>query len=264
MKKKILLIIAILAILVVTAFAIWIIFPPKNQAGLKIQTTPVADVYLNEKRLGKTPYEGNGLKSGEYTLKLATANGSWETRTRLSPGVYTVVNRTFGITEASSSGEMLWFDIGEGISVVSWPESASILVDGKEVGVTPASVRDVPTGAHKLTIAKLGLIPKTFTINIVPDYKLVAQVWLLPELSTAPAPLPQAASPSAKPQKTIIVNSPTGWLRVRKGPGLANAEVGKVNNNEKYSVQDEQNDWLKIKLSNGQEGWVSAQFVKQE
>lgn len=64
------------------------------------------------------------------------------------------------------------------------------------------------------------------------------------------------------PNKVLILDTPTGWLRVRETPG--GAEIGKVNPGEKYPYISEQApDWVKIEYQTGKQGWVSSQYVKK-
>lgn len=63
--------------------------------------------------------------------------------------------------------------------------------------------------------------------------------------------------------KVEILPTGTGWLRVRSDPSLSASEVAKVNVGEKFILLEEGEGWAKIKLSDGGEGWVSADFVKK-
>lgn len=58
-----------------------------------------------------------------------------------------------------------------------------------------------------------------------------------------------------------IQETGTGWLRVRSEPGLTGTEVTKVNVGEKFPLLEEKSGWYKIKLSDGQEGWVISQYA---
>lgn len=262
MNKKLTVSLLVIGSLVILGVVLWKFFPPKTQAGLKVRSNQVAEVFLDAKRLGKTPYENGGLRSGDYTLKLSTETANWETKLHLSAGVFTIANRNFAATEASSSAEVLTLDVGEGLTVLSTPGGASIIVDDKEVGATPFTTREISPGAHQLTITRSGYVPKTIPMNINPNYKLTAQVWLAQEQAVLPETA--SASESAKNKLNITISSPTGWLRVRQGAGTSFAEIGRVNNGEKYQVQEEQDDWAKIKLDSGEEGWVSTQYAKKE
>ena len=68
---------------------------------------------------------------------------------------------------------------------------------------------------------------------------------------------------SSAPQATIL-DTGLGWLRVRDEPGLNGTELTKVNVGEKYEVLEEQSEWVKIKISDDVEGWVSSTYVDIE
>lgn len=63
---------------------------------------------------------------------------------------------------------------------------------------------------------------------------------------------------------TIVEIKPTetGWLRVRSTPSGAASELTRVSAGERYyQTGDEGNGWIKIKLNDGREGWVSRQYL---
>ena len=64
--------------------------------------------------------------------------------------------------------------------------------------------------------------------------------------------------------KTITINAES--LNVRGGAGTTYAKVGSVKKGEKYNLLETKagtdGNWYKIKLSDGKEGWISAQYVK--
>lgn len=68
----------------------------------------------------------------------------------------------------------------------------------------------------------------------------------------------------ARPDGTVVEVAPTntGWLRVRSTPSGAATELARISPGERYYVTgDAGNGWIKIKLSDGREGWVSRQFL---
>ena len=59
-------------------------------------------------------------------------------------------------------------------------------------------------------------------------------------------------------KKSVVINNE--WLRVRKTPN--GEEIAKVKQGESYEYVSETADgWVKIKLKNQSEGFVSKQFV---
>ena len=63
--------------------------------------------------------------------------------------------------------------------------------------------------------------------------------------------------------KVKILPTGVGWLRVRSEPSLSAVEVTKVNVGEKFLRLEEKTGWVKIKLTDGGEGWVSADFIEK-
>ncbi len=59
-----------------------------------------------------------------------------------------------------------------------------------------------------------------------------------------------------------ILDTPTGFLRVRSEPSTTASESGRVNPKEKYPLLDEKSGWYKIKLSTG-EGWISGRYAQK-
>ena len=63
--------------------------------------------------------------------------------------------------------------------------------------------------------------------------------------------------------KVKILPTGVGWLRVRSEPSLSASEVTKVNVGEKFLFLEERVGWVKIKLTDGREGWVSSDYVEK-
>jgi len=64
------------------------------------------------------------------------------------------------------------------------------------------------------------------------------------------------------PPQVLILETGTGFLRVRSGPGKNYSEVGRVAPGEQYEYLGEGSGWFKIKFKGG-EGWVSGEFAKK-
>jgi len=58
-----------------------------------------------------------------------------------------------------------------------------------------------------------------------------------------------------------IGDTPTGWLRVREGPGLEFAAIDKVFSGESFPLLEQQGNWCKIKIKGRIDGWVSAKYI---
>ena len=68
--------------------------------------------------------------------------------------------------------------------------------------------------------------------------------------------------------KIIILNTPTGFLRVREEPTISSLEIGRVKPQEEYELIEEGDGWFKIKVippAGGDiVGWVSSQYSKKK
>lgn len=264
----------------------------KTPAALQINTNPVANVFVDGKLLGKTPYSGSNFSSGEVLLKLipestTQALVSWEGKIKLNSGVLTLIERKFSTTEGSSSGQILTLEKikdkkSASLSVVSDPDGALIRVNDEAKGFSPLSLDKINEGDYEIVISKEGFSEEKIKAKAVMGYKLIVNVKLAettamgtptPSItgSLSPTPLispkvsPTKAAPTeaaALPKPYVLIKeTPTGWLRVRLGPSTSATEAAKVNPGEKFPLLEEKSGWLKIRYSGDKEGWISGQYA---
>lgn len=242
-------------------------------AGIYIETSPVSTVYINGQEVGKTPYDET-LEPGEVIVRLVpetfqTPLPPYETKVSLLAGVKTVITRDFGKDEDTSSGELISFErIGRGdtsMVIVTIPDSARLIIDGKERAYTPHKTSSVLPGVHRLTFSADGYQEKTVEVKTHEGYKLTAFVKLAKADEAGPTPPPGVAGSrdEAIPQVEIL-STPTGFLRVRAEPSSLAEEVGRVQPGERYKLLevDERTGWYKIEFEAG-DGWISNQYAKK-
>ncbi len=63
-------------------------------------------------------------------------------------------------------------------------------------------------------------------------------------------------------QKVKVSATPTGWLRVRKTPGLSGAEISKLNVGDTATVLEEKAGWYRINTLTAGEGWISSAYTQ--
>lgn len=257
-----------------------------DRAGLEIETTPQATVFINSEETGSTPFEKT-LKAGEITLRLVPAAqdrplSPWSTKLTLVKGVKTVVRRNFGEMESLSSGEVLSFEKIAGntasLAIVSSPDSAEIVLDGEAVGFTPIRRDSLSVGAHRIKVSRPGFAEREFNITTEAGYKLTVVATLSQMPAQEATESGQEATPSAKTASKAtpapsqikgaaveILDTPTGFLRVRQEPSTAATESAQVKPGEKFPYFDQNKDgsWFKIEYQKGKQGWVSAQYAKK-
>ncbi|MBI2029760.1 PEGA domain-containing protein [Candidatus Gottesmanbacteria bacterium] len=296
MFKKIFFITLIIAVGVGLFFGVRFLIASQKQqgqAGLQVKSDPLASVFLDSRFLGRTPYEDR-IEPGEYTLKLipestATNSASWQGKVVLSSNILTVVNRELGISDLASSGEVITLETLSGkdteISIVSIPDGATIKIDGTDQGTAPLLLRNVEPGEHEVIISAPGFITRSVKAVATAGFKLsiTAQLGIseggesaaettpgttpniTPSATPKATPKPTTTATSKDPEKPFvtILDTPNNFLRVRKEPSTDSEELARVKPDEKYPLTDEEPDWFKIKLSDGTEGWVSAEYAQK-
>lgn len=255
-----------------------------GKGALQVTSLPKSNVYLDNTFIGQTPLckcDGqNLLPTGDYTVRIvpvdtAFSNQPFEQKVTINRAVLTVVDRTFGQGATSQGSVITLSPLSSGdtksaaLSVISFPSGASVDLDGNSTGQSPVSLSNVVASDHDLLVSKPGYRDKTIRIHTVNGYTLsiVAFLALDPNAITATNSATQSiASSSALPvvAKVTILDTPTGFLRVRKDPSLGGAEVAQVKPGEQYIFIAEQAGWTQIKLSDGTTGWVSSTYVQKQ
>lgn len=291
MKRKLLLLGALIFLFVAFVLARILIFDRKPaQGSLRVLSSPQSTIFIDNKNVGKTPYEGN-IGVGEHILKLApegeaTDTASWSGKITINKNTRTFVDRELGSSDVTSSGVIFSLkksDTAKGnegeIEIESEPAGGIVYLDNDEKGIAPLIMENVSKGEHELSVYSPGFIRRSQKINSESGYRIFAQFKLAvdptyqkvedttDEESTKSAtlnPTPaKEATPSAKPGALFIVvrDTPTGWLRVRAEPSASASESAKINPGDKFEVQDQQSGWYKIIYQVGKMGWVSGQYV---
>lgn len=243
-------------------------FKPQN-AGILIESDPVATVFIDNQEVGKTPYETQvSPKEIMVKIKPESVDGQtfddYETKVNLVSGIKTIVMKTFRQNEEYSSGVIVSFEkVGSGdsfVTVVSVPDNTQVLIDDKVYGYTPLRIA-VPGGDHNLLVVADGYLKKQLPIRVYKGYKLTAFVKLAKSDEPQATPAPVLSGMDIK-IRIKINETDTGFLRVRSGASVGFPEVAQVKPTEEYDVieEGENGSWYKIKVGEV-EGWVSSEFV---
>ena len=259
---------------------------PRGKGALQVTSNIKAQVILDNKVLGATPLckceQNETLLQGVYELKIIPEDKSVQpfmARVRINFGVLTAVERTFLLGSYASSYILTLEKTDSSdpeIFIASIPDGALVLLDGKEEGITPLTLKSISSSEHELEIQKQGFSKKTIRVRAVPSYKLVLNVILgtqgadeTVEPTPSPTPAGQGVLRGATPEPTktdkpqvTIKNTPVGFLRVRENPTTAAKEIGRVNPGESFPYIDENVSWFQIELKDGARGWVSKQYAR--
>lgn len=76
----------------------------------------------------------------------------------------------------------------------------------------------------------------------------------------------EAEAPLEEPKQMVqILDTPTGYLNVRKGAGTNFAKIGQVKPGESYGLASQNSangGWYEIRIDAATTGWVSSQYAK--
>ncbi len=269
---------AIIAII----FFIMGVIGPKN-AGILIESDPSSTVFINNEQVGKTPYEAT-RDAGEVVIKLVPESFDkplppFETKVVLMSGAKTIIQRSFGESEDSTSSVIVSFEKdsenASSISIVSAPDNCEVKIDGNVVGFTPYKVVNTSVGEHVISVSANGYEEKNLKVNVFEGYKLTAVFNLKKGGEIIPEQTPMLEQEKEQEEETIqeveILDTSVGFLRVRKEPSTLAEEVAQVKPGEKYKLldTDDKTGWFKIEYegksdnSEAKVGWVTNQYAKK-
>ena len=290
------------SILLAIVFILGAVYISKAREGargaLQVTSAPDSKVYRNDRYLGQTPLckceSADMLPTGNYTIRLVPINkglSEFQEKVTISDSVLTVVDRKFGKNSTSEGSIISLTPLDDKkkieLLVVSFPQGATALLDGSSIGSTPVLMKDPTESDHVLKVKKDGYKEKTVRIRTPMGYKLTVASYLsvdaeaansyfkptlAPSETLTPTPEPTEAKKNNKNEPTptkevssvLILNTPTGFLRVREDASVNSQEIGRAIPGDSYPFVDEQSGWYQIKLANGQLGWISSEYAKKQ
>lgn len=277
MKKIILYITPFIVAIILFGLAVLFINQKTGKGALQVTASTDADVFLDGKPIGKTPLckceNKEMIKVGEYNLRLVPKDKNlfpYEEKININNSTLTVLDRIFG--EGESASVITLDPIKEKntseIMIITFPDKADVFLDNNPQGKSSTKIENVTESDHELRINKDGFIEKTLRIRTTKGFLLKAIIYLgasgegesaLPEIETTVAPSPAAITP-----RVLILETPTGFLRVRSSSSISTSETGRVIPGETFELLEEEEEWFKIKLEDGTEGWISSQYAEKQ
>lgn len=267
----------VLFLFTVIAFGVTVFLYSQNlgKGALQVTSEPNSKVYLDGKLIGQTPLckceAQDMIAEGTYAIKLVPVEGnfpSFEQKIPISPKVLTVVDRTFAENSGASASIISLSKLSNkndiSLTVISFPDKANVFLDGNQLGQSPLSVNSITESDHELKLVKTGYKDKVVKIRTIKGYKLETILFLSANPKDATIPASASATPALSVTKVLILQTPTGFLRVRSQASLAGSQIALVYPGEKYDLLSEQSKWFKIKLTGGIEGWVSSQYAQKQ
>jgi len=281
--KRVFLFLAPLLIAITIFFGILFFLDRKSGKGaLQITSVPQSKVYLNSKLLGTTPLCACELDQmldiGDHAVKLVPLAGNFRPfseKITINKGTLTVVDRTFADNGESDGSIISLSSLNDKkdveILVVSLPDKANVFLDSNPVGITPLLLRNVSESDHDLRVTLTGYKDKSIKIKTALGFKLNSLIFLgisndsSNELIASPS---SALVPPIAVSKVLILNTPTGFLRVRESNSISSSEISQVKPAEEYELVTEQEGWFEIKLTpptgGEKKGWISSSYAIKE
>jgi len=195
-----------------------------GKAGLTVEVVNgEARVLVNNKEVGKTPFESKDIKSGTNTVTIKSDSQQYQTTIKFLPSkkgeTFAVgVVRDLGVSDVFSSGQEFWFDKdnpNDTLRIVSDPSGATVSIDGSEVGKTPFSSSSITTGDYELKISLSGYETQTARINIQKGYTLNGSIKLFPYpvLSGVKAFEGSAGLYDLSSDNTLLTSDTSSWVK---------------------------------------------------
>ncbi|MDP2796597.1 MAG: PEGA domain-containing protein [Methanoregula sp.] len=145
-----------------------------------------ASVVMSEKYLGKTPLTVSALAPGTYDVIFSQFGyEKFSTRVPVEAGRITEVTATL----VPNTG---------GLAITSVPAGASVLVDGRNIGLAPVTAGNLTVGNHTVTVSLDGCISLQQTVTVIPGQTLLVNIGLIPQ-PPQKAETTRAAGPAAAP-----------------------------------------------------------------
>ena len=147
-----------------------------------------AEVFINDKSVGTTPFESKSINPGENKITLKTKNQMYETKINFladdNDNIYNVVIfRDLGVSNVFSSGQEFWYEKDNGnnkLKIISNPTGALVYIDNVEIGKTPFSSTTLSPGDYNLKIEQDGFETQEMKITTDKNYTVNVNVKLFP------------------------------------------------------------------------------------
>lgn len=246
-----------------------------SNSELLVIAKPGATVFLDDKEIGASPLS-KPVDPGEYTLELKkdgyftrsikiavragfrlniSANLSLNPFPPTDPKSLSSPNPSLKVLDLSSNQPLLTSDYPAwALAAAFWDSRAQDQITYDFYITFEGKIYDKQ--GSEVSLDSLAQVTGEKTVGYLGDSSSAISSGATNALNSLSAklypPVPQVE----------ILQTGTGFLRVRSGPGKSYSEIGKATPGDKYKYLGEEGEWFKIDF-NGQEGWVSKEFSKK-
>lgn len=240
-----------------------------KKSAIEVYSTPNAKVYVNGKEMGTTPYKNTAMVPQAVEIKLISGSKSVNKKIVLKNGLTTVIDWKFD-NNGDDGGYILNMENTGGskcgLIINSIPNKATIAIENEIIGSTPKKIDDLGVGEKHVSVNFPGYQGANLFLKTTMGYNLIVEAKLIKDNKVIQAEIEPELSPVSESVFVIMVKikeTETGWLKVRELNSGTSKELTKVKPDERYELIEEKADWVKIKLNDGSQGWVSSKYVEK-
>ncbi len=250
----------------------------ENDTVLSIISEPAgAKVFVDNTQLGTTPYSTNSLTKGEYDLRVEIVGYETQTaRIKIQEGyLLNVALKMFPLPVPTKidllEGSTSLYDINSSDSIVNsnseewvkaiiyWNQTRGINL--ADTGMNKELMFDYFLDYSGNIFDKEGnKVTEEFSLEDFAKGAYLRRVSEGEGLTEAAREVLKTLDVVSGKQGTIKTTG-TGWLNVRSEPGLNGEILTKVDVGDVFAVLEEGTGWVKLKVSDTVEGWVSSTYV---
>lgn len=204
-----------------------------NSAKVNVTAPAGAEIWVDNARTSTGSWAGT-LLSGTHIIE-ARADGN------------VISSQVFDIIASAQVQDIILSAARGTLIVSSSPVKATVLLDGKEAGVTPLLLSDVEVGSHELTLSKDGFSTETRLVKVSKDANTEVSISLeaakssdvvLPATTSVTEPSgPVAATPVLREASAVSPAAPVKARREAEGIFFVGAGAG-VNYLKNYDMFD--------------------------
>ncbi|MFC1722458.1 PEGA domain-containing protein [Patescibacteria group bacterium] len=253
---------------------------------LRVISEPTgASVFIDNTEIGKTPFTSSRLSEGDYDLRIErvgyeaqkaririqkgyTSNISVKLFPMPVPSRVSVFEGSDNLYDISSDNAQIISDPNTWVkAVVYWNQTRGVNLEG--VGLNKELVFNYYIDFQGNLYNNLGLkMEDPSKIAGLIETNRGAYLGRISDGAglTEPAKETWQAVTGSKIEDVTnmakILQTGTGWLRVRSEPSLNSSEIAKADVGKEYALLEEQPEWVKIALSEDLQGWVSKTYVE--
>ena len=138
-----------------------------------------------------------------------------------------------------------------------------VVLDSSIKGNTPILLEDITFSDHEIKILKDGYKEKVVKVKAVEGKRMevVVNLGIRTDLASES---PVASTSATLTKKVKVLDTPTGFLRVRESPSLESSQSGTVNPGDLLDLISKEEEWYQITLPDGNSGWISSEYAQEE